>query len=212
MNLADFLPGRTDRALFVGQTGSGKTTLARALLRFRPYVLVYDGKGTLRWKDYKLITSLDALYDADPKKHNRIIYRPPVEEAADEDALEAFFGFAYARRNTTLYVDETYSVVIQGRPMPFSFRACLTRGRERGVETWCASQRAHWVPLEVMSEAEHTYVFKLKMKNDRDRLAALTGLDSERIRKLDKHEFFYDSQDNEVSGPYRLALNKPANS
>lgn len=208
LTLKDFVPGRTDRALFVGQTGSGKTTLARALLAYRRYVVVYDGKGTLNWKGYKLIRDLEKLHDVDPKEFPRIIYRPQPDVMQDEVALGEFFQFCYDRGNTTVYIDETNSTVISGRPMTFAMRACLTRGRERGVEVWCASQRAHWVPLEVMSEAEHVYAFKLKMRNDRVRVEDFSAIPEQDIYDLSKQEFLYSPQDGQVTGPYRLNLTK----
>ena len=200
------LPGRTDRALFVGMTGSGKTTLARALLAGRKFVIVYDGKGTVNWPGHKLVTELDRLFDLDPVKYPRLTYRPNVADAQDDARKEAFFAWVYARRNCTLYIDEVYSVV-SGNQLPFSFRAILTRGREHNLESWNATQRPMMIPQEIISEAEHAYVFKLRMEQDRDKLARVAGFNPDALRVQHKRDFLYFRDDSvQPFGPFRLAL------
>lgn len=197
------VPRRTDRALFVGMTGSGKTTLAQRLLDHRKHVVCYDGKGTLNWPGYKLVTDLSRLYR---EKSPRMVYRPSVAAMQDEDAKEEFFAWLYARGNTTLYVDEAYTLGA-GDDMPFSLRAILTRGREHGLESWTATQRPMRIPQEMISEAEHVYCFKLRMEQDRKKLAQVAGVDPDTIRVDVKRDFLYFREDSAAPfGPFRLAL------
>lgn len=187
---------------FIGQTGSGKTTLARELLNTRGYVVVLDSKGTLDWPGYQLTHHLnDAVALAVP----RIIYRPVYAELMDPATIDAFFEWIYKRRNTTAYVDEV-SDVTQGDVFPFHFGADLRKGRELGVEMWCATQRPTRIPQVVLSESEHVYCFRLRLPQDRARVEATAAIDQWSIAKLAKRQFLYSAQDGDVSGPYTLTL------
>ena len=198
-----FVPARDDRAVFVGQTGSGKTTLARVLLDARRYVVVLDVKGTLNWKGYELHRSLDALVKS---KSERLMYRPRWQELQDPDELDAFFRWVYLRRNCTCYIDELMGVV-RGDTYAEHFGACLTRGRELHVEMWMATQRPKRIPMVTLSEAEHTYIFRLKLAEDRDRMYETTGAAPELVKQRPKHDFYYSRQDGvDPVGPFRLNL------
>lgn len=194
-------PGWTDRAAFVGQTGSGKTTLAHEVCRLRPWVVAFDPKGMLDWPDYQVHTRLEPLTK---DKHPRLIYRPTFEELDDAATVDASFEWIYERRNTVLYVDEIFAYA-ESDASPWYLRACLTRGRERGISVYIASQRPSRIPQVMLSESEHMYVFNLKLPQDRERMADVTGLDEEQL-KLPKHEFWYAPQVGEVAGPLKLSL------
>lgn len=199
------MPERTDRAAFVGQTGSGKTTLARFMLMPRPYVVVFDAKGLIDWPNYRVCTHLSELTEA---KENRLIYKPVYEELQDEEIRDEAFEWIYLRKNTTLYIDEIYAWS-KGDVYPWHLGACLTRGRERGIQVFIATQRPSRVPQVMFSESEHVYCFNLKMPQDRERMRDITGLADESLR-LPKHEFWYAPQDGEVRGPMKLALKEAA--
>lgn len=196
------MPGPTDRAAFVGQTGSGKTTLAENVCRLRPYVVVLDSKGTVAWKGYELHSSLSTLVAS---KAPKLIYRPVFEELSSDETMDLFFQWVFQRKNTTLYVDEIYSVA-HGDVYPPHYGACLTRGREVGVVVYTATQRPAFVPQIMFSESEHVYCFYLKMPRDRERVEAMTGIDKREIHSLPKHQFLYAPQDGEPVGPLTLRL------
>lgn len=202
--MADSLivPGPTDRAFFVGQTGSGKTTLARELLKQKRYVVVLDGKGLINWPEMQLVRTFSKLFN---EKAPRMIWRPTHEELRDEEAIDKFFEWVYLRGNTTVYIDEAQTVT-NGQLLPNYYHGCITRGREHKVEVWSGTQRPTLIPQVIMSEAEHMYVFKLKLEQDRDKMASMTGIDSEALQAIPKHQFFYAPQDGDVRGPLRLRL------
>ena len=201
------LPRPTDRAVFIGQTGSGKTTLARYLARYRTFFVGIFPKGPLSAHGWAgtLVKSLDALGRLKTLEHPRILYAPNVDELSDPDALDAFFAWVYERENTTLYIDELYAVT-RGDIAPPALVACYTRGREKNVETWGATQRPSRVPQIAFTEAEHVYCFRLRAPQDRERVEQLAGIDADAIALLPKYDFFYAPQDGDVAGPLRLNL------
>jgi hypothetical protein len=200
--------------VFIGQTGSGKTTLAEALLRLRPYVVAHDVKGTLRWPRYQVYTSVDALLDAvdaDPQAIPRVIYRPRPEELRDEGAHATLVEWVLARGHTTLYLDELYAWQFRGSdPLP-ALWAAITRGRELGVEVWASTQRPYRIPMAMLSEAEHYYIFRLRDDASRLRVEELTGLNADALRRLPKWDFYYVG-DGDPVGPLRLALDNSSQS
>lgn len=202
------VPGWTDRAVFVGQTGSGKTTLAyRLLAAHRPYVVAVDPKRLLNWP-WPIVGTLAELGAVDPRKMPRLIYRPSYEEISDPWALEGLWRWIYERGNTTCYVDETY-LVTAGDQYPRFFGACLTQGREHGVEMWLATQRPMKIPQIVLSESEHAYLFRLRLRQDRVKMAEITGVEPEAIAALAKRVFLYARQDEAgVRGPYTMNLER----
>lgn len=204
------VPDWTDRAVFVGQTGSGKTTLAYHMLAaHRPYVVAVDPKRMLKWP-WPVVTDLAALSKIEPERVPRLIYRPSYDEISDPWALDDLWHWIYRRGNTTCYVDETY-LVTAGDQYPRFFGACLTQGREHGVEMWLATQRPMKIPQIVLSESEHVYVFRLRMPQDRAKMADIAGMVPDEIAQLQKRQFLYARQDEAgARGPYTLNLTRVA--
>lgn len=200
-------PRPTDRATFVGMTGSGKTTLARALCGLKPFVVAYDAKGMLSWPGYAVLTSLDSLRAADPVQVPRIIYRPSLDENDNPEAADAFFRWIYEREWTCCYVDEIYSVATASR-YPRYLHACLTRGRERNVTLYAATQRPSRCPSIIFSEAENLYIFTLQLPGDRERIEDATGIPRREIARLPVHYFMYARQGRSPRGPFTLNLKR----
>jgi hypothetical protein len=201
----DITPGRTDRAVFVGQTGSGKTTLAEKLCETRRFVVALDPKGLLKWGGYRRYTTLDRVIQVKALEAPRIIYAPSYEELTDEETMDTFFRWVYERGNCTVYVDELYAIT-RGDSYPWNLGACYTRGRERNVEIWGATQRPARVPQIVFSESEHVYCFRLRMPQDRERVEQMTGISEDRIAALQKRHFIYAPQDGDISPVMSLNL------
>lgn len=203
--LSSIAPGPTDRALFVGQTGSGKTTLAQYLAASRPYVVALDPKGTLKWPGFTRVTTWEAAAGLSVREHPRVIYAPDFHEMNDAEAINHFFAWVYERRNCTLYIDELYAVSTSTQ-FPEYMQACYTRGRERRVETWGATQRPARIPQMCITESEHIYCFRLRAPQDREKLEEVAAIPAEAIAALPKHRFIYAPQDGDVSGQLTLRL------
>jgi hypothetical protein len=187
----------------VGKTGTGKTTLARNLLDAYTYVCVHDAKGMLAWPGYRLYRTVAEVVRA---REPRIIYRPTAYELRDPKAQQTFFHFIYLRRNTLLYVDEAYGVT-SGNQLPPAYHACVTRGRERGIGVWTATQRPARIPLVILSEAEHCYLFRLRLERDRRRIEEEWGIPNAQQGRLEEHAFIYSTERiPQPRGPFRLEL------
>lgn len=204
---AGLIPAATDRALFVGQTGSGKTTLARQLLKTRPFVVVIDSKGTLNWEEYTRAMTARQLMRLgnEPTENPRLLYRPSYDEMQNEAVQDSVWSWLYQRGHCTLYVDEL-AAVTNGEQAPRGYGAGLMRGRETGIEVWSATQRPTRIPRIALSESEHVYCFHLRLRQDRVRVQELTGIDEDEIGALAKRTFIYASQETGITGPFKLRL------
>jgi hypothetical protein len=195
-------PKQNERAFLAGMTGSGKTTLAYELLKVKDYVVVHDAKGMLTWKGYERCIKLnDAMHSDSPK----IIYAPDHFELDNEEKINEFFTWVYKRKNTTLYIDEVYAVTKRAE-IPHYFLACLTRGREMGISTYCSSQRPKNIPQFILSESENYYVFRLLLLNDRKRITEILPIADEQLTTLKQYQFYYGTSTGEIRGPMRLDL------
>jgi hypothetical protein len=166
--------------------------------------LVFDWKGLIRWPGYKRFTKLDQLIRAN-KQHS--IYAPGIAEFRSVDHHETFFRYAFTKGQCQIYVDEVYSVT-SNDDIPEWYHACLTRGREKGISVYSSSQRPMRIPQVIMSEAEHSYIFFLKMSQDRKKVESMTGLDADKISTLAKRYFYYTSDSGDTSGPHTLKIRK----
>lgn len=177
-----------DRVFLVGSSGSGKTTLAKALLWKLPNLIVCDPKRTFTLPDEWAHMTYDTL--AQLKRHrgpSTAIYLPSSD---DLDALcEPFFAWVFARKDTTLYIDEVGAVTTPQR-MARSLGRCLREGRALGISVWSATQRPTGFPLTVMTESEHFFIFRLRNPEDRIRVGRYTA--SQIAQRIPEgHNFWY---------------------
>lgn len=203
--------GPNDRGVLIGKTGGGKTTLAQFLVEdeWKPYSITWNPKASekvLEW-DQIHVTSLGELYSKEGDDDaNRIIYTPSALNARNINNQYEFFYWIYERRHTRLYIDEATEIQYNGLKPPDYLTACLNRGRERGVSTLTATQRPSGVPMNILSESEHYYVFRLNLPQDRKRVEEICGISIEMQLELKDYEFYYFNVSRGLL-PRRLRLN-----
>jgi DNA helicase HerA-like ATPase len=196
--LADFQIKRSERVFIVGTTGSGKTTLAKALLYGSPNVIILDPKRTFTLPDTWKHETYTALREIENHRGPQTaIYRPTIDEL--ETGVEGFFEWVFERGNTLLYIDEVMRVTRATR-IGRGYATCLQLGRERGVGVWSATQRPANIPLVVMTESEHYFVFRLRNIEDRRRIYDYTGHPEFLKMPRDQYGFWYY---NDVTGRIR---------
>ncbi len=116
--------------------------------------------------------------------------------------MDRVFWWVLHRGNTYLYNDEAYRVHKNGKA-PDGLLACITTGREKGIGMLTATQRPMKIDPALMSESEFGYVFQLRKKEDRERVAA--NMESDRLLvPATGHSFYYCSPGRE---PVLMCLN-----
>jgi hypothetical protein len=188
--MADYRIRTNDRIFVTGKTGSGKTFLMQHVTKRVRRLAVLDGKGTLGGWNLEPYgqAGLSKLRQGEDVRL-RVIYTPGEDvETYWLTILEALYSVG----NLTIYIDELY--VVNGgpstRPSPI-MNALYTLGRELGIGVWATTQRPSWVPLVHMSEADHFFIFRLNMPEDRQRMAEVTGVTNVLEPIRDPYGFFY---------------------
>lgn len=192
-----------ERVAFIGKTGSGKTFLAKLYAGAFRNVLVLDTKGTFKWDNVPVIKTFDKLREVGEGK---FIYRP-IDKEMHEDYYEAFFEFCYKRRHTVALVDELAQVMEGASDILPSWKDIMQRGRELNVGIFNCTQRPAFIPRMTFSESEHTFCFRLKLEDDRKRVAEYMGKEVVATR-LQGHGFWYmhESMDAPVLMPNGVQL------
>lgn len=185
-----------DRVFIAGQTGSGKTTAAKYLLRLVDRLIVIDPKGELGESSGWDLEDADSrsMRQLETGRVGRLRFVPPFE--MPEDYYKSIFVFAMNCGNCILYIDELYAVFPGNARATDALVMTWTRGRTLGVGTWGCTQRPTWIPLFAMSEAQHYFVFRLMLTEDRARMASMMGGDVE-TPIPDKHGFWYKNVETE---------------
>jgi energy-coupling factor transporter ATP-binding protein EcfA2 len=207
IEFSNLIPKRTNRVFICGRSGSGKTTLAQMLLATRHNVFIIDTKLTMRWRGYERFSKLADFIASNAR---RKIYQPRMEEIDNSEFWNAFYKYAFAwvrrtNQRVTVYTDESSQVTFKNQLTPYH-RATMKQGRELGIESWNGTQRPIDVPQDLMSEAEESYVFRLKLQQDREKVEDQTGLNEARIARLKKRQFYYINDDEDYISPV-LTLN-----
>lgn len=177
-----------ERIIIVGKTGTGKTTLARYITTATRRLMVIDSKGSLGKWDLEPFDdeSLERLRSGKEPVRARVL-KPP--ESGREFYAEVFKEI-YDAGNVVVYIDELFAVVPPGSRAPEYMTACYTRGREFGVGVWASTQRPSSIPLIAISEAEHFFMFRLTLAEDRKRMSEFMG--EAVLRPIrDRHGFYY---------------------
>lgn len=181
----DIAPGQ--RGLVCGATGSGKTVLTRYMLRGVQRLVVLDPKGTLyKW----------GLEEWDASTRKRLADGNPVRvrvalEAGESSAKfwESVLREVYRAAYCVLYIDEAYGVN-RGTNAGEWLEAIWTRGREFEITGIAATQRPRNIPVILLSEAEHFFIFELRNPDDRDHVAAYVD-PVIKTKVPDPHGFYY---------------------
>lgn len=210
-----------ERGVCYGQTGTGKTTLAEGLCREHQWVVALDTKANppLAWPGFRTYYTFEDVRrdDRDGKLPARIIYEPSTRDVRqfgrgrsdgerESSPIAECFRWVYGRGSTLLYVDEVMDVTVGSWWIPEGYEECLRKGRARLISVLSSTQTPTGVPSFVLSQAEHAYIFFLKMPRERQKVHEMTGVDEDEILNLPKTYFIYAEQGRRKGRLIRLNL------
>lgn len=172
------------RGFVCGMTGSGKTYFVMHMFAAVPRFIVIDSKVSETIEQYGFLEP-----DTDDTLERVLRGEPVRVRVIDDKRAIEYFKAAMIGCDCCVYIDEVYALVPPGAKPPEEITAIWTRGRELGVSGWAATQRPTWLPLFLVSEADWLFVFRLRLEDDRKRMAAYMG--EEVLQPItDEHGFY----------------------
>ena len=190
-----------DRVSIVGKTGSGKSFFVKRLLKdmereaqklnFYYPIIILDNKGSPKtFQGFgKRIKKLKDLRKNLAAAVPVIVYSPQESERT-MNYYAGFFEYLYKLNEPMLvYVDE-FTLLGKGENIPEYVEKFYKQGRERLQALWASTQNPVYLSHDVLSQADHYFVFDLLNKADRERLASMAG-DQLRKRPTELHGFWY---------------------
>jgi hypothetical protein len=182
-----------------GMTQSGKTFLTQSYLaNSDTQVYVLDTKGLFNWpqvgkyskQTIKKISQIGSTWS------NKVIYRPEHYELCQE-SYNDFFEFVMTRKDwrgkvkkSIIVVDEVMQVCPNSSKIPEWYKGVLTRGMELGIGVWSLTQRPKNIPITIISESTHYFIFRLNSEDDRKRIYQYSGF-KEFMQIVPKKVFWY---------------------
>jgi DNA helicase HerA-like ATPase len=152
--MARILP--SDRLLLVSSTGAGKSTLAAYLFsQFRSQRVLVDPKNEWTLRGGASVRGIGTLA--------RELDRAPlvrfVPATGDRAETEALYAELFQRRRLVVWTDEAYAVS-EASWCPRGLRLLQTQGRALELGHIVCTQRPRNIARELLTEAEHIFVFR----------------------------------------------------
>ncbi len=199
----------------IGPTGSGKSFLALQVMRARKYYILLLTKGndsTLDKfvKDEKVTVIQSWPLDGfeDENGHLKVALWPRFTGVDSFQHQHNVFSQAIngykrgARKVPGIYTEGGWSVLIdevmyftQELKLEPELRMLWTQGRSNNISLVAGTQRPRDVPMLMLNQYTHLFVFQSTDKYEIERLASIGGnvsnIIKEYVPKLQRHQFLY---------------------
>jgi len=173
------------RVFVTGKTRSGKSYLVlHALVPLFRYYVIYDYKNEIDLPGAVIFRKISDFRDnpGQPK----IIYRP---DTGTDDEFNQLCGVVFRRGNTMFVVDEIVNHCTQHNIQP-NHAKILRLGASLGIGIINCTQEPVGVHRNLLTQAEHFFIFDIPDPNHRKKLAGYTGPQVvERV--MDYHFWYY---------------------
>lgn len=173
-----------------GRTGSGKTFLTTDLLNIRSgYIIGFGVKPQdesldylIRVEGYQRITSWPPKPEREGQK--KFLLWPHMQQIEDIDACAPLFERAikeiYAQQGWTIFCDEV-RYMSERLKLDKPLKDIWILGRSSYLTLVGCSQRPAWVPLEMLTQATHIFLFGVNGEDDLKRLKAIDSRNKDLI-------------------------------
>lgn len=191
-----------EHVAIIAPTGAGKTHLTRNILPLRKYVIFFGTKQDdaeyrrMLAEGYKRIESIDEV----KAWHDKYLLWPRFKDSIMEFMNRQRQVFMHAldvvtkQGSWTLVIDEAKYLGEQlglKRELTYAFEQL----RSIKATIVAGAQRPKLIPLSMLTNASHVFLWKTGFKDDAARLADIGGVNSKLVAEiattLDAHEWIY---------------------
>lgn len=187
----------------VAPTGAGKTTLFESLMSYRRCSIMFGTKPAdkmynriIRNHGFKVIGSVKEIKPWDEK----VLLWPgrtgsiPQRVTAQRDAFREAMDMIVSQQAWTVWVDEC-KYISEFLKLRTELTYCLEQLRSIEATVISGAQRPTHLPLSVLANSSHVFLWKSNNRDDARKLADVGGIDArqltEEMKSLDEHEFIY---------------------
>jgi len=192
-----------EHLMTIGETGSGKTTLISKLVPLRKYAVVFVTKTydksfhKSKWPGFTVMREWDRRKAAElqhvllwPEAGKTIRETVENQRRVFDEALNEI----YRERGWCIVIDELQWVVDQLK-FDMEMRTYQHQARSSGITIVSGFQRPSHVPVVTYGSATHAFISRQSEDGDVKRLAALGGIDAEKLRAalplIRRHDWLY---------------------
>jgi len=186
----------------IAPTGAGKTTLFSELMPYRKYNIMFGTKPADDTYDWILKNGFQRIESVDEIRsyHNNYLLWPSQRKTIPQTLIAQRKAFAEAmdvivqQRSWTVWVDES-KYIAEMPKLRTELTYCLEQLRSIDATVICGAQRPAFLPLSVLSNSSHIFMWKTTLDTDAKRLGDIGGVDAKQVmleaKTLDRHEFLY---------------------
>jgi len=186
----------------IAPTGAGKTTLFSELMPYRKYNIMFGTKPADDTYDWILKNGFQRIESVDEIRsyHNNYLLWPSQRKTIPQTLIAQRKAFAEAmdvivqQRSWTVWVDES-KYIAEMLKLRTELTYCLEQLRSIDATVICGAQRPAFLPLSVLSNSSHIFMWKTTLDTDAKRLGDIGGVDAKQVmleaKTLDRHEFLY---------------------
>lgn len=199
---AGFIWKQGEHLAAIAPTGAGKTTLFSELMPYRAWNIVFGTKpaddsydkilrsGYKRIESVREIRSFHQNYMLWPKQRKTIPETMVAQRAAFREAMD----FIVQQKAWTVWVDES-KYISEMLKLKTELTYMLEQLRSINATIICGAQRPAFLPLSVLSNSTHVFLWKTTNRDDAKKLADIGGIDHREIMQelqtLGRYEFLY---------------------
>jgi hypothetical protein len=199
---AEFRWKQGEHLAAIAPTGAGKTTLFSELMPYRKHNIMFGTKPADSTYDrilkqgYQRIESISEVRSY----HSKYLLWPHQRKSikdtliAQRDAFMEAMDVIVGQGAWTVWVDES-KYIAEMLKLRTELTYCLEQLRSIDATIICGAQRPAFLPLSVLSNSSHIFMWKTTLDADAKRLADIGGVDAKEVmsiaKTLDRHEFLY---------------------
>ena len=186
----------------IAPTGAGKTTLFSELMPMRKYNVMFGTKPADDTYDRILKNGFERIESMDEVKpyHKNYLLWPSQRKTIQQTLVAQRSAFLDAmdiivsQRAWTVWVDES-KYIAEMLKLRTELTYCLEQLRSINATIICGAQRPAFLPLSVLSNSSHIFMWRTTLDTDAKRLSDIGGINAKEVMReaqtLGKHEFLY---------------------